>query len=330
MLRQASGPETTLDPKPGFVVKTKVLGSRTLTSGTKAFINVCHDPQVPLPSVEFDPAVVFPLIMENQWEIPLVVSAEKQSVDKKGVPAVVYDCCMNLQSFQWAQVNKDLRLILIEWCIEAVELLYDMELERAYTTPKMLNKGELSKTIIASEDMDSGDLKSQLEELQRNETLGLIEEIKFNSDDADCDLPLPDLRNINNDPQKRPLIEEISTPRTMKKEEHKATKPIATATSVRQKYDFSVTFLKIESPSSGETLEVAVLCPQLTSDAVLVSYNPASRSIVIHNRSGDFYFVNTEDKLKDILEIPLPPISRTPTNIRSVFEGHPSRLRIFL
>lgn len=327
MLRQALASETKLDPKPGFVIKTKVLNAQTFSSGTKAFINVCHDPKVPRPPVEFEPAVVFPLIMQNQWEIPLVVSAEKHTVDKKGVPAVVYDCCMNLQCFQWTQVNKDLRLILIEWCIEAIELVFDMELERAYTIPKMLNKGELSKTILSGEDATENALEAKLEEMKRNETLGLIEEMKFGSDDEDISGPLPDLRNISNAPQKKPLIEEVESHETKRKELEQAPKAYV---SERQRYDFSVTFLKVATPANGETIEVAVQCSQFTSDAVTVSYNSESRSLILHNCADAFYFLKSDDKSKDALEIPVPPIAAVTPHVRTVFQDHPATLRVFL
>lgn len=139
---------------------------------TKVFINVCHDPEVPRPSVDFEPEMVFPLIIENQWEIPIIVSQEKESKDKKGFPSLVYDCCINSKCFQWCQVSKDLRSILIEWCIESVELLYSFTLEREFSLPKMLSKGELCNTEIAKDELSGARLKNRLEALQKNEPLG--------------------------------------------------------------------------------------------------------------------------------------------------------------
>lgn len=194
-----------LDPTPGFVVKTRILEARSAmhTLSTKVFINICHDSAAPRPPTDFDPAVVFPLIIKNEWEIPLVVSNEKQNVDKKGVAAFVYDCCVNLVCFQWCQVNADLRAILIEWCIESVELLYEVVLEREYLIPKMLAKGELSQTEVKNDD-----LQKRLQELKNNETLGVLEELRPEDDDNDASLA--DLRNIHNRPVSRPIIEEIS------------------------------------------------------------------------------------------------------------------------
>lgn len=203
----------TLGPRPGFVVKTKILESREPFKygvSTKVFINVCHDNQVPRPAIAFDPSIVFPLIIKNEWEIPLIVSNEKQDRDKKGQPSFVYDCCINEKSFQWCQTNVDLRSILIEWCIEAVEMMYELTLEREYSIPKMLSKGELSQTQIKQSELTEGGLQKKLQQLKANETLGLIEELKDETSNEEDPGQLPDLMNINNSDQNKPLIEEIN------------------------------------------------------------------------------------------------------------------------
>lgn len=198
----------TLDPKPGFVLKTRVIEAQSPlkhSPGTKVFINVCHDSQAPRPPQDFDPAVVYPLIILNEWEIPLIVSEEKATADKKGIPSFVYDCCVNSLCFQWCQVNSDLRQILNEWCLEAVELMYEMTLDRDYSVPKMLSKGELSSTTVPAAEMEGG-FQKKLQQLKQNDTLGLIEELKPETERNEGDLP--DLMDVNRKHQ-RPLIEEI-------------------------------------------------------------------------------------------------------------------------
>ncbi|KAG5420894.1 hypothetical protein I9W82_002775 [Candida metapsilosis] len=199
-----------LDPKPGFVIKTKILESKeTSQISTKAFINVCHDPQVPRPSDEFEPEVVFPLIIENQWEIPIVLSSVKESKDKKGFPSLVYDCCINDACFRWCQISKDLRLILIEWCIESIELINSVTLERDYSVPKMLSKGELTRTELTKEELSDLGFK-KLHDLQQDETLGLVEELKLGSDEEQEEENLPSLFNIGGESAaKKPMIEEL-------------------------------------------------------------------------------------------------------------------------
>ncbi|QBM88641.1 pre-RNA processing PIH1/Nop17 [Metschnikowia aff. pulcherrima] len=200
-----------LDPKPGFVVKTRIIeGQGEHLYSTKVFINICHESRVPKPPTEFDPAIVFPMIVQNEWEIPIIVSLEKKAVDKKGVPLLVYDCCINSDCFQWVQVSKDLRLILVEWALESVEMMHELVLEREYTFPKMLCKGELSQTEITQEDLKNG-FQKKLLELKNNETQGLIEELGGRLGDLDETEnieELPDLTNIDGK-RNRPLIEEI-------------------------------------------------------------------------------------------------------------------------
>lgn len=198
-----------LNPKPGFVIKTKILESRDSSQVfTKVFINICHDPQVPKPSIDFEPEIVFPMIIENQWEIPIVTSNVKKSKDKKGFPSLVYDCCINDECFRWCQISKDLKLILIEWCIESIELINSITLERDYNTPKMLSKGDLTRTELTKDELSNLGFQ-KLNELQQNEALGVIEELKLGDDEKEEE-DLPDLFNIGGDVEpKKPLIEEI-------------------------------------------------------------------------------------------------------------------------
>ncbi|RKP30953.1 hypothetical protein METBISCDRAFT_15165 [Metschnikowia bicuspidata] len=193
-----------LTPTPEFVVKTSIVtGSGDHAFGRKVFINVCHDPQVPKPPGPFEIEAVFAQIVKNEWEIPIVVSPEKVCADKKGALAFVYDCCINSECFAWTQLYRDLRLILIEWAIEAVETMHELVLKREYSVPKMLSKGELSQTELTADDVD-GTLQRRMAELQQNETAALVELLMPEEDDSG---DLPDLMNIGQ--TRRPLIEEI-------------------------------------------------------------------------------------------------------------------------
>lgn len=196
-------PVITLHPKPGFVVKTKIIEGRGHhLYQTKVFINICHDAQVPKPERNFDPGEIFPLIVRNEWEIPIIVSLEKRATDKRGAGSFVYDCCINSECFLWLTISADLRLIAIEWCIESVEMMHELVLERDYTLPKMLSKGELSRTEITQHDLNNS-LRTKLQELQKNEPAGLVQELKFSDEEEE---ELPDLMNLA---KKKPLIQEI-------------------------------------------------------------------------------------------------------------------------
>lgn len=194
-----------LEPREGFVVKTRVVDCANHDAhpiATKVFINVCHAEQVPAPA-EFDPAVVFALIINNQWEIPIITLCEKRSTDKKGQPLLVYDCCINSRCMRWCQLNADLRSILIEWCLEAVEMTYEVVLEREYSVPKMLAKGELTRT-----EMLRSELEASVEKKLHHVADGRAAVIEL-LDEGEAE-PLPDIMNVEG---RKVVIEEVPGPR---------------------------------------------------------------------------------------------------------------------
>lgn len=310
-----------LDPQPGFVVKTKIVdGKDAHVYSTKVFINVCHDEQVPKPSDTFDPETVFPKIVNNEWEVPIIVSQEKTTRDKKGAPSFVYDCCVNNECFRWVQLNKDLRLIVIEWCLEAIEMMYDVVLEREYAVPKMLSKGELSATEISPEELKNG-LQARLQQLKQSETLGLIQELEVDEDEPDT---LPSLTNILGS-STRPLIEEIGEMSISgKPQKAPQQSPQETTKSVEKSapvpYTFVVSshatnghfFLKLESPeitpmlhvtARGDTVTITNLDPQrkLGADNKLQMALPANAT------PYKSFVVEAEKALYVFCKVPHPP-----------------------
>ncbi|PIS50657.1 hypothetical protein CJI97_004182 [Candidozyma auris] len=286
-----------LDPTGGFVVKTRVLeGDAKHPLSTKVFINVCHDEKVPKPPGEFVPEKVFPLIVKNEWEIPLIVSLEKRDKDKKGVPSLVYDCCINSECFRWVQVNNDLRLILIEWCIESVELMYNMVLDRTYSFPKMLSKGELSKTEVSEEELKGG-LQKKLQELKKNEVLGLLEELEPQPVEGG---ELPDLMNIEGK-KRKPLIEEIDS-MSLDKESTRETKAVIQPKKESSNSKNGPTAMEISVGTrklQDGKLMLKFSSPHLTS-AVEMEYCEGNLSLI--NLNPDVYLGE-----KNKLEVPLPP-----------------------
>lgn len=314
----------TLNPTGGFVVKTKIISANdpiAHTLSTKVFINICHDVQVPKPAQDFDPPVTFPLIIDNQWEIPLIVSREKHTKDKKGIPSFVYDCCINTVCFQWCQINSDLRSILVEWCIESIELLFDIVLEREYSIPKMLSKGELSQTKILKNELDESGFQKRLQSLKKNETLGLIEELKGDAtDDMDIDEgtgKLPDLMNISGKDDgtpSKPLIQEINdmhidvnkknTRDSGQKKPEDHNQPIENESKIspaKEKLNYSITFKKL---SKEYQLLVKFECHSLCSSASIhLSYVKERHAIVLNNSDPHYCF---EKPSQVTLDIPLP------------------------
>ncbi|KAH3673437.1 hypothetical protein WICPIJ_009825 [Wickerhamomyces pijperi] len=216
-----------LQPRPSFVVKTR-LSTSTLNpvreQGTKVFLNICTDDNVPTPEIAWSPEVVLPLIMENNWEIPIITSEERESRDKKGDLAYVYDCVIHSKCMRWCIQYPELRDILIEWCLESVELRSDgVSLDREkISRPKMTSKGDVPSLTVLKEDLQNSAQNRLNEEFERKliddkspltllEAKRLDEEGRDMLDDSNEDV---DIFNINRDPlasrpSTRPLIQEI-------------------------------------------------------------------------------------------------------------------------
>lgn len=321
-----------LNPQPGFVVKTKIVdGKGAHLYSTKVFINVCHDAQVPKPSHTFEPETVFPKIVNNEWEVPIIVSQEKTSKDKKGAPSFVYDCCINNECFQWVQLNQDLRLIVIEWCLEAIETMYEVVLEREYAMPRMLSKGELSATEISPEELKNG-LQARLQELKQSETLGLIQELEVDDSEPET---LPSLTDILGT-AKRPLIEEIGemsiseekTPRGAAPEPAGAAEapvaapeaPVAAPESTAVPYTFVVSshtkgehfYLKFESPEITPMLHVStdgdsVTITNLDARRKLGTDNTMQMALPAHATPYKSFVVAAEQALYVFCKVAHPP-----------------------
>lgn len=306
-----------LNPQPGFVVKTKIVdGKGAHLYSTKVFINICYDEQVPKPSDTFDPETVFPQIVNNEWEVPIIVSQEKTTHDKKGAPSFVYDCCVNSSCFQWVQLNQDLRLIVIEWCLEAIEMMYEVVLEREYAVPKMLSKGELSATEMSPEELKNG-LQARLLQLKQSETLGLIQELEVDETEPDT---LPSLTDILGT-SRRPLIEEIGEMSISDKSKTTLlpSRP-QTQTSTPVPYTFVVSshtkgdqfYLKLESPeitsmlhvtTSGDVVTITNLDPQRK----LGSDNTLQMSLPRHATPYKSFVVEAEHALYVFCKVSHPP-----------------------
>lgn len=174
---------TVLKPEPGFVIKSKLVNVTerprnlpALEVGKKVFVNLCHDKHAPKPDVPFDANVVYPLIMNNKWEIPIVTSAFRIDHDKKGQECYVVDCCVNSDCIGWIAGDYQLRDILVEWCLEAAELRESVEISRdSIAFPKMKKKGESIPDIeVISEELDNNYMKRMMEEDSSAEPAGIL------------------------------------------------------------------------------------------------------------------------------------------------------------
>ncbi|GMF99546.1 hypothetical protein B5S30_g4324 [[Candida] boidinii] len=240
-----------ITPSPKFVIKTKIFSQFEIYQpGTKLFINICTHNIVPKPEIPkflpknnkkileidsnnstnttddndnddndddfFDPKLIFSLIMENQWEIPILTSPNiRQETDKKGNKSLAIDCIINEQPMRWCMINEDLKSILIEWCFDAVEfrinssnsgnstgsfktLVIDRE---SVSLPKRSYLGKLTDLEIDINEIKNNgkDLKELRDKLENNETLGLLEAKRsLNGDYDDNDNDTDDFQGIKN------------------------------------------------------------------------------------------------------------------------------------
>lgn len=212
-----------LEPVPDFVVKSRLVTTEArpnhllkLQDGSKVFINICHHDKVPKPDIEFDAVVVYPLIMSNQWEIPIVTSPVREDKDKKGALCYVWDCCINSACMSWISEDLQLREILVEWCLESCEISDVVGISRDHLAfPKMKKKGDSIPLLeVCANELTSDYRKeiakmaetddnspSRILQLKRN----MLEESTSLSGTTDDELPpLIPLGNSN-----KPLIEEI-------------------------------------------------------------------------------------------------------------------------
>lgn len=157
--------EVTLNPKPGFVIKTVIASGKR--QGAKIFINLCVDDQVPEPNVQsYDDVPVSP----EDFVVPIVLSQERETIDKAGRKSLVRDCCVNPRVVDNSLKNARFRLMVIGTCLELVGNSSDEVLSQEFSLPKMQFKESLEKTVIRRQDLEpqgtsvSG-VTSQLDEL---------------------------------------------------------------------------------------------------------------------------------------------------------------------
>lgn len=117
---------------PHFVIKTKIFTPYgRFSTGSKFFINVCTNAKIPQKELfdksgklveGFDAEAIFVAISNGDWEIPILITPEiRETSDKKGNKSLLIDCVINDKYMQWCMVNEDLKDILIQWCIDAIE-----------------------------------------------------------------------------------------------------------------------------------------------------------------------------------------------------------------
>ncbi|CCD23880.1 Pih1p NDAI_0C02200 [Naumovozyma dairenensis CBS 421] len=245
-----------LKPVPKFVIKSKILSSsidpvskpfavsnnkNKFIPNKKIFINVCYNDAIPKPSIDFSPNIVYPLIMSDKWEIPILTSSCRLDCDKKKDTCYVWDCIINTECLKWCLDDLQLREILIEWCLESVEISDNLSINRdTISLPKLkFKKNNLNVKTNEGDDDDgipvmevpwkelNKDFEKEIEKiieddkidnplkvlkLQRFHDIDDADHLNVNDQDENGLPPLfPNKMNesIGQDTKTKPLIEEV-------------------------------------------------------------------------------------------------------------------------
>lgn len=311
LLRPIGNSSTLLKPEPGFVIKSKVINVDDrprnlprLESDRKVFINLCYDEHAPMPEIPFDANVVYPLIMNNKWEIPIVTSAFRVDHDKKGQECYVVDCCINSECIKWISEDYQLKDIVVEWCIEAAELRESVEISRDNIAfPKMKKKGEFIPDLeVFSEELDNNYMKDMIEKDRDSDPASILkakrdllmkdEELSIDNTSGTGE-ELPPLFPTQTT-RKKSLIEEIDdlsiqeTPKKPKKVR-------------KSEINYDVTMRKITTSDKFKLRIDIVVEPVESSLDLNLFYNSGDNDLVLRN-------VNTHVCDEKVLKVPLPNI----------------------
>lgn len=327
----------TILPKPGFVIKSKLATIQgrpntfsELQAGFKIFINVCQDDQVPKPDIDFNPSTVYPLIMNNQWEIPIITSSVREDRDKKGASCYVWDCCVNTECMLWISRDLQLREIVVEWCLESCELSEYIEISRDdIAFPKMKKKGEVIPSLEVLSDELSNDYRKEVAK-HKNERddptnilkmkRSLLDTEADNSLEGTNEKELPPLfPQAKWDGSSRPLIEEIDqlTIADSKKKKPKILGEL-------QEIHYDVQIRKTKSTNDYK-LKIEITSEVNSSSDLKIQYIVEENSFVLKN-------TNLHVCKEKTLEIPLPNIFTLEniSNLKCFFTKKEKKLVIFV
>lgn len=302
-----------------------------LHSSLKVFINICHDEKVPKPDIDFNPSVVYPLIMENQWEIPIITSSIRKDKDKKGILCYVWDCCINTKCMEWVCLNVQLREILVEWCLESCELSDMVEISRDNLSfPRMKKKGEtipplevLSEVLKRDHNKDMADFAKD----EQNDPISILnlkrslitqEEDQSMVGTNDRTLP-PLFPSRERHDSNKPLIQEIDA-LTIDDKIKKKAKPSQEPKDI----NFEVSIRKTKD-SKEYKLRVEIMSEVESGSDLRILYEAQQNSLLVKNVNLDRY------KEKE-LNIPLPNIfsNEDINSMRCFFIKNARKLVIFV
>ena len=226
----------------------------------------------------------------------------RQDTDKKGSPCHVCDCIINDQCMQWIAKDLQLREILIEWCLEAVELREAVTVDRdAVKLPKLTCKGSLPLPVleIPKRELERDfkrDIASIIEENTVDEPVKVLQLKRTQNDDPDDTLPplFPQSGNVQG-----PLIEEID----VDMDDLKITKqePTSSRTSPLLKDLHFETVMRKTNNTQRYKLRIDITSEIDSSLDLHLAYDRTNNELILQN-------LNTVEFIEKKIKIPLPNI----------------------
>ncbi|KAF6015078.1 hypothetical protein HII13_000011 [Brettanomyces bruxellensis] len=283
-------------PEPKFVIKTKIFSSYGGSlPGTKLFINVGSHPKVPMPKDDsgndtevFDPAIIFPQIMNNKWEIPILTSPQlRNGKDKKGKNCLIVDCIINRKPMEWVSLNADLRMILTQWCFDSVEFqvgghfLIDRD---AVKFPRRSYMGQLQniEVNVANLNNDFHEVQELQNSFDQKESFTNILDAKrlMQEENGLNNLKMPNDSPVFPAAKPSPLILEIN-PSNLHHSKQKPKEKLVSQTN--EKIPFTVDLKMLEPKDTKEcyTFLLHVTSQLSGDDNFELNYNKYTKSIII-------------------------------------------------
>lgn len=306
-----------IEPTPHFTVKTRLVqpsGLLNYLPNTKLFTNICSSSLVPPPSSPFQPPETYKLIMSDQWEIPIVTSSHRLDTDKKGDQCIVFDCVINSDAMRWVQNDKQLREIVIEWCLESVEVRSECTLDREkISIPKMVSKGKPGVVEWVREDQS----KEQGGVSEISELLDMKRIVEENDDNLDTNVELlgPSVSN-----GRKPLIQEINELTIEPKKQQSLPIRKTTQAEGSTKLKYATTMRKVDT-ESGHKLMIEITSQNSSSLDYDLSLDHSTKSLVLKN-------MNPQVEAKDLI-LPLPTMFQNP-EIKSFFIKREQKLVVLV
>lgn len=294
------------EPDPWFVVKTTYTSSHKVGTQEKLFVNVTTNDHVPLPDIAFDARTVFPMIMNNAWEIPIVTGALEPTTDRKGAAAWRVTCCIHPECRRWCETNTQLREILVEWCLESCELRERIVIDHDKVRyPRLRHQGPQEVMQLLRDDLDPQPLSAPIE----GSDGGPLEILRIQRDQyEESDTELPPLIPEPPKPQ-RTLIQEIDDLSIV---EMRHGDPVQnTSAKILDKVHYEVAMRKISGIRKHQ-LRIDINSELERATDYNLQLDIKSNALIITNSKATNF-------QKTTLEIPLPYLNFEPSEMKVFF-----------